>query len=336
MLPSTSLSNKNQFFVVVPPVSIPLVNRQTQNDIIYLNDIMLRSNAQILLSLFKSDILRIVCDDTLNYILFKMLEYDEQIRISLCEILAFEIKSICNEEIGCIFMLNFLECLNQQDLLLFLPMFEREWCLLVTNKSGHKVVVKYLKQLENKTLFVHSLSFNPNITICATNVFGCRFLQESLQFCSKNTIQDIISCFIQDIIYFSSHKYGNYLIQEFVTRASEPLIIQIAEKFKGRVIKMSTNKHGSNVIEKLVELKNKKAQQILFEEILSTNEQLFLLQNHYGNYVIQSILSSCDELYLQIFSEWLRPYSSQIKKLPYSKNIQSKLIKTATPKIRMQ
>ena len=84
------------------------------------------------------------------------------------------------------------------------------------------------------------------------------------------------------------HQYGNYVIQTIVENWDDNDLEDILNIYKNKYTYLSKQKYSSNVIERIIS-KNKKNLEFYINEIC--NENIFeIIQNKYGNYVIQKAL----------------------------------------------
>jgi len=90
--------------------------------------------------------------------------------------------------------------------------------------------------------------------------------------------------------------YGNYAIQEVIdnweeTRFEADFCSPILSQISGSVVFLAVQKHSSNVIEKILEKGNKSAKNSIAEELLQSADFVSIMNNCYGNYVIQKALA---------------------------------------------
>merc|ERR1712130_720824 len=66
------------------------------------------------------------------------------------------------------------------------------------------------------------------------------------------------------------------------------------------------------------------------DELLASTVLATILQDSFGNYVIQTALSVCDQRQYAELAEVLKPLLHLVKNTPYGKKIESRLNKKAT------
>lgn len=66
---------------------------------------------------------------------------------------------------------------------------------------------------------------------------------------------------------------------------------EIVRQLAGSLVHLSMNKYGSNVVEKLLKECDEIEARVIIEEIVSSPNFLMVLQDPFGNYVVQSALA---------------------------------------------
>lgn len=88
--------------------------------------------------------------------------------------------------------------------------------------------------------------------------------------------------------YFSFQHAGNHVVQKCI-ECVEPSALQfIINAFQGQVFSLSTHPYGCRVIQRILEHCMTEQTSPVLEELHQHTEQL--LQDQYGNYVIQHVL----------------------------------------------
>jgi len=102
----------------------------------------------------------------------------------------------------------------------------------------------------------------------------------------------------------------------------------LLKKFFGSIDTLSINKFSSNVIEQCLRLAPFKSRNAMIEEILLTDKLEQILQDSYGNYVIQTAINECDAKQFSKFTDLIKPLMSSIRNTPFGKKIEAKLQKS--------
>lgn len=85
--------------------------------------------------------------------------------------------------------------------------------------------------------------------------------------------------------------YRNYVVQHLLGLRMQEVTKYLLQRFQGRFLHLSCNKYASNVVEKMLESGEECCTTILLELLSNPNASMLLL-DPFGNFVIQSALSS--------------------------------------------
>jgi len=106
------------------------------------------------------------------------------------------------------------------------------------------------------------------------------------------------------------------------------LVEILAKSFVTHITHLSTQKFSSNVIEKCLRVAQPETRNAMIRQLLVDNGLGNLLQDPFGNYVVQTALSAATEIGLyNKLVEAIRPHLNQLRNTPYGKRIQSKITK---------
>ena len=207
------------------------------------------------------------------------------------EILFLQIKEdlpdLCCDNFGNYFIQAFLDIISFDNLNKFLDLISKDFTSICTSPQGTRVIQK----------IVEKISFTP-------------MLINKFIYILKN----------DDFGLICKSQYGNHIIQKFLlTFHSSEYTIFIYNYIYHNFIDISNSKHGVFIIQKCISEGNKIQREKLYNLI---NEDLSaLIQNEYGNYLIQFILSNninVQETFQEI--------------LPIITKIEKNLISSCTPK----
>jgi pumilio RNA-binding family len=81
---------------------------------------------------------------------------------------------------------------------------------------------------------------------------------------------------------------GNHVIQKCIEKIPPNLTQFIVDAFQGQVYAQATHPYGCRVIQRILEHCTEQQQDLILEEIVRTTPSL--VQDQYGNYVIQHVL----------------------------------------------
>lgn len=208
------------------------------------------------------------------------------------------------------------------------------------------------EELDNQFIYNECLL---NCEMLACHKQGCCVLQRCLEHGSIKQVVELCHEITMHVSRLVVDPYGNYVLQYVLLvgggcdadadadAESQSLIL---DYLKENLYVLSTDRFGSNVIEQSLKMKEKggndgvlavnsrmetqealsiKDGMILSLLELSSEKFVKLLNDLYGNYVIQSSLDVANELDLKKLQELLVPLLPEIRNTPHGKRILSKL-----------
>lgn len=131
------------------------------------------------------------------------------------------------------------------------------------------------------------------------NPYACSTIQKLLEKLpiEKLRIIEELQTNFYDLCYC---QYGNYLIQHLIEKGQEKYKTQLREILIDKFEPMSCDKFASNVIEKAIKIWGLNFIEDVFEKVQEVSEEgqkpliIKLIQDNYGNYVIQDLFETAD------------------------------------------
>ena len=170
--------------------------------------------------------------------------------------------------------------------------------------TGNYAVQKVLnnKNIPEVNFIIESLK--NNIYELTLNLYGCRCVQELISILNvenMNIITNELKPFYEKCIL---DKNGNHVIQKLIEKVSEEDLNEIYLVAVNNIIFFSKHQYGCRVIQRLFKYCNKDQIKFMLNNLfININD---LIQDQYGNYVIQFILENqainCEELYPIFYS----------------------------------
>ncbi|CAJ1924500.1 unnamed protein product [Sphenostylis stenocarpa] len=125
-----------------------------------------------------------------------------------------------------------------------------------------------------------------NCVEIATDKSGCAVLQTCLHHAKDNTMKRLL----EEIV-------SHYVVKMKIPDINQEIML----KLQGRYAQLSMNKHASNVVEHLLEFSEEKDAVIIIQELMQNQNILCIMQDPYGNYVVQRALQNCKVTQLNIY-----------------------------------
>lgn len=190
--------------------------------------------------------------------------------------------------------------------------------------NGNHVVQKCLQRLnpaDNQFIFDTASQSCAEI---ATHRHGCCVLQRCLDHGNSKQREQLSLKVAEIATTLSLDPYGNYVVQYVLSRGDDRSIAIILDHIRVNIISLSLHKFGSNVIEKT--LRTRRLSDSVIDVLLENSSQLSVLLNDpYGNYVLQTALDVATATHLNRLAQTLQPLLPNIKNTPHGRRIFTKI-----------
>jgi Pumilio-family RNA binding repeat len=241
--------------------------------------------------------------------------------------------------VGCRVVQKILEVGNLQERILIgnsLPKGKVVECCMDVN--ANHVMQKFIEVLPSEeTEFIISeisSAFSNNVSRLAVHCYGCRVVQRILSRCEIAQTYKILDSIISHVDEMVSDQFGNYVVQHAIEYGREQDREAIIDRLARRdLITLACNKFASNVIEKSVRCVCSKTRTLVDALCnLPAPQQLQIMRDKYGNYVVRAFLELPLTEYPQLIpiKEILKDNSSELKKVVYSWHLIDKLQKSSS------
>ncbi|PIA54012.1 hypothetical protein AQUCO_00900530v1 [Aquilegia coerulea] len=152
---------------------------------------------------------------------------------------------------------------------------------------------------------------------------ACCVLQKCLSHCDGEHRRRLVSGITSDALNLSQNQYGNYVVQ-FVFELRLPwATFGVLDKLEGSYGYLSMQKYSSNVVEKCLKFAGEDRRPRIVQELITDSRLDQILQDPYGNYVIQAALSHSKGSAHAALVEAIRPHVPALRTSPYGKKILS-------------
>lgn len=190
--------------------------------------------------------------------------------------------------------------------------------------NGNHVVQKCLQKLkpeENQFIFDTA---SANCNEIATHRHGCCVLQRCLDHGNLQQRKQLSLKVAENANNLSLDPFGNYVVQYVLSRGDDESIKIILDHIRANIVSLSLHKFGSNVIEK--SLRISKLTDDLIRELLANKHKFGEMVNDaFGNYVLQTSLDVASPSDLAKLSVALQPLLPEIKNTPHGRRIMTKI-----------
>ncbi|CCW70387.1 unnamed protein product [Phytomonas sp. Hart1] len=196
---------------------------------------------------------------------------------------------------------------------------------LIKNAHGNHVIQKVLQRFnyEDKDFIYKAVALD--CASIAKNKQGCCVLQRCLEFASPTQKSDLVNHILSCCLQIARDPFGNYVLQ-YVLQANDSNINDtIAVAFLPQLIHLCINKFSSNVMEKVLRGASQPIQEMYINTMCNPEVVTRLIQDDFGNYVLQTALTISSPAQVANLVLIIRPLMHLIKNAPYAKKLEGKM-----------
>ncbi|EAU88525.2 pumilio [Coprinopsis cinerea okayama7 len=246
------------------------------------------------------DLLTISFNACGNYVVQKLLDRgSEAQRVKLATALQGHVVQVSQDAYGCWVIQKVLDVVPNHVRGQIVLEAEPHILTLVKDPNGNHVVQKILQVVPARYLtFVDA--FHGRAVEIARDNYGCRVLQRCLQHLPFEAVQPLLQELKPFILEMICDQFGNYVIQHILQDGKTSEKEEIFHQIRGRVLRLARHKYASNVLEKALTHAPPLIRHAIIEEMLTTVKGFpkgvwQLMNDQYGNYVLQKALTLAEE-----------------------------------------
>eukprot|EP01127_Copromyxa_protea_P021845 TRINITY_DN7621_c0_g1_i1.p1 TRINITY_DN7621_c0_g1~~TRINITY_DN7621_c0_g1_i1.p1 ORF type:complete len:775 (-),score=96.67 TRINITY_DN7621_c0_g1_i1:167-2467(-) len=316
-----------------------------------------KSDPEITQLIFSEVILHIVeltRDPFGNYLCQKLVEHsNEEQRLAIVKSVTGDIVRISKNMHGTRAAQKIIECLDtSEEIKVIRDALKGSVVELIQDLNGNHVIQKCLHRLEpNDNQFIYDVVALHCIQV-ATHRHGCCVFQRCIDHGTASQKKQLVEQIKVNSVSLVQDAFGNYVVQYALDLDFPNLATDLIAQFQGRMYQLAKQKFSSNVVEKCLKMGSlgcvkRSMRELLFEDVdtsilnpvpqqpkeVISKMLLDLLQDSYGNYVVQTCLFEGSTKAVREYRrmvDLLVPYLHQLRSTPYSKKIQH-LLSLPTP-----
>lgn len=240
------------------------------------------------------NMVELMCDMFGNYLMQKLLrKFSSAQRISLLERLGSDMTAVCRDKQGTRVMQKIMQYVSEPDeRLVIITALENDLFLLMTDPHGSYVINAIV---ENSP--IEELSRILDIAASraqelALHQHGLCVVKKCLSRVTPSGMPEVVSQVIESALSLVNNQYGNYLIQHVFELGDEKIRCILHDQFKGHYREFACQKFSSNVVEKCLNLLPAAGKEEVVAELMAPESIGVLLQDSFGNYVMQNALNT--------------------------------------------
>jgi hypothetical protein len=230
-----------------------------------------------------------------NYFIQKLIQISNiQQRISILNLIQKNFVDIANNSFGTHPLQNLIEIISsKEEKKLLLDFILNNETALALDSQGTHVLQKFISITNDEERINLNLNLIKHLDILINDAFGCCVIIKLIKHTNDMKIKEFIINYISknNPLNFIQHPFANYVVQCFFNQIDivycDIIINSILENF----FILSTKKYSSNVVENCIKFGKEDVVKKIYNEIISNNKLGFLLNNTYGNFVIEKLLA---------------------------------------------
>ncbi|KAH8726074.1 armadillo-type protein [Phaeosphaeriaceae sp. PMI808] len=241
---------------------------------------------------------------------------------------AHEIYSLCKDQHGCRFLQKKLEERNPDNLQIIFDETAPHVVELMTDPFGNYLCQKMLEFTNDEQRNTLVRNAIPAMVSIAFNQHGTRALQKMIEFIStEEQTGMIIQALSGQVVELIQDLNGNHVIQKCLNHLKSSEAQFIFDAVGEHCIVVGTHRHGCCVLQRCIDHASGFQKVDLVRKI--TAHSFHLVQDPFGNYVVQYILDLNDPAFTTPMCEGFRGKVVELSKQKFSSNVIEKCIRCA-------
>ncbi|XP_077243027.1 pumilio homolog 12-like [Tasmannia lanceolata] len=157
----------------------------------------------------------------------------------------------------------------------------------------------------------------------ATDRHGCCVIQKCIHKSDGDRKHHLMSEIASNALVLSQNLYGNYVVQCVIELRVPWVMASVLDQLRGNYGYLSVQKYSSNVVENCLKTANEDQRAQIIQELMNNSRFGQILQDPYGNYVVQCALTQSKGTLHNALVEAIRPSVPILRSSPYGKKILS-------------
>ncbi|PWA88156.1 pumilio 12 [Artemisia annua] len=194
---------------------------------------------------------------------------------------------------------------------------------LMKNMNGNHVAQRFLQYLKPE---FNEFLFEAATLKCielATDRHGCCVLQKRLSHSDGEPRRRLVREITSNALVLSQDPYGNYVVQYVFELQVQWATTAILDQLEGNYGDLAIQKYSSNVVEKCLKYAREERRVCIVNELMNNPRLDQIMQDPYGNYVVQAALRSSKGTLREALVEAIKPHVPALRTSPYGKKVLS-------------
>ena len=244
-----------------------------------------------------------------------------------------ELYSLCKDQHGCRYLQRKLEERTPEHVQMIFDETYVHVVELMTDPFGNYLCQKLLEYSndDQRTALINSAA--PELVKIALNQHGTRALQKMIEFISTSEqTRTVIRALENHVVELVQDLNGNHVIQKCLNRLSAQDAQFVYDAVGMNCVVVGTHRHGCCVLQRCIDHASGDQRARLIAQI--TSNAFSLVQDPFGNYVVQYILDLAEPHFTEPLCQSFRSHIPALSKQKFSSNVIEKCLRTADGNMR--
>lgn len=231
--------------------------------------------------------------------------------------------TVCKDQEGSRLIQGLIETWNGDELSAFFDYIVESSLELSENLFGNYVIQKIIPLLGEEQLFKLIIHFFGHVYELSLHVYGCRVIQKLID--HLDDIKSIVAELESHISDLIASPNGNHVIQKCIDKDIDKGFL--LREFEDDCINLAQQRYGCRVLQRLFEVCTEEETWNIYIQIIKKID--VLINDKYGNYVIQHLIQSSNRCKGEIF-DFIIKNSFELSKDKFSSNVVEKCVNNCT------
>ncbi|KAF4973412.1 hypothetical protein FSARC_306 [Fusarium sarcochroum] len=240
------------------------------------------------------------------------------------------IYELCKDQHGCRYLQKKLEERNAEQVHMIWAETNQHVIELMTDPFGNYLCQKLLEFCndDERTILIQNAS--QDMVRIALNQHGTRALQKMIEYVSTpQQVHLIIEALRFRVVELIQDLNGNHVIQKCLNKLTAPDAQFIFDAVGNNCVEVGTHRHGCCVLQRCIDHASGDQKLWLIRRI--TEHARILVQDPFGNYVVQYIIDLNEPTFTEPIVLMFKDCISQLSRHKFSSNVIEKCLRCAQP-----
>ncbi|KAK5108886.1 hypothetical protein LTR62_007688 [Meristemomyces frigidus] len=244
-----------------------------------------------------------------------------------------EIYGLCKDQHGCRFLQRKLDERADNAVQIIFEEIKDHIIELMTDPFGNYLCQKLLECTNDTQRTVLIRNAAPAMTSIALNQHGTRALQKMIEYITTPEQTEIIIQALRfDVVQLIQDLNGNHVIQKCLNHLSPENAQFIFDAVGAHCVIVGTHRHGCCVLQRCIDHASGLQKGALVDHVI--NNAFNLVQDPFGNYVVQYILDLSEATFTEPLCRSFAGQVAYLSKQKFSSNVVEKCIRCASNETR--